>query len=139
MAEVDIVADAHQVHVVLPNIANHHVSAPASKAAPYMGVEPMQISTVRNNNSKYGRKKQPRMQNGPRQGRNNNSGPSSSHATQNKSGVVCYNCGRPGHIARRYNFATRMQVSMLLSTRNDEVHDLNSERAVDPAIQLKCL
>ncbi len=64
MAEVDIVADAHQVHVVLPNIANHHVSAPASKAAPYMGVEPVQISTVRNNNSKYGRKKQPRMQNG---------------------------------------------------------------------------
>ncbi len=24
MAEVDIVADAHQVHVVLPNVANHH-------------------------------------------------------------------------------------------------------------------
>ncbi len=46
MAEVDIVADAHQVHVVLPNIANHTVLAPASKVALYMGVEPMQISTI---------------------------------------------------------------------------------------------
>ncbi len=81
MADVDIVADAHQVHVVLPNIANHHVSAPTSKVAPHMGVEPMQISTVRNN--KYERKKQqPRMQNEPRQqGRNNDNGPASPYTS----------------------------------------------------------
>ncbi len=87
----------------------------------------MQISTLQNNNN-YGRKKQTRNnRNGPRQGRNTNNGPPSSHATQNKSGVICYNCGRPGHTSRRCNFATRMQVSMLLSTTDDKlVHELSS-------------
>ncbi len=44
MAEVDKVADAHQIHVVLPdNIANISASAP-DQTTPHMGVKPMQIS-----------------------------------------------------------------------------------------------
>ncbi len=54
MAEVDIVADAHQTNVIMP-----HLNLPTPHSTmPHMGVEPMQISTLRNNN-KYGRKKQP--------------------------------------------------------------------------------
>ena len=103
MAEVDIVADAHELHVVLPdNIANIPASAP-DQTTTHMGVEPMQISLIRNKNE---RKNQSRIQNGPRQGRNN--GPSSSE-------VICFNCGRRGHYARRCKLIKRVQVSMLLS------------------------
>ncbi len=64
MAEVDIVADAHQLHVVLPdNIANIPASAP-DQTTPHMGVEPMQIFRIRNKNE---RKNQSRIQNGLRQ------------------------------------------------------------------------
>ena len=103
MAEVDIVADAHDFHVVLPdNIANIPASAP-NQTTPHMGVEPMQISLIRNKNE---RKNQSRIQNGPRQGRSD--GPSSSE-------VICFNCGRRGHYARRCKLIKRVQVSMLLS------------------------
>ena len=111
MAEVDIVADAHQVHVVLPNVANNPVSAPTNRTAPYMGGEPMQISALRNN-SKYGRKKQPRMQNGPRQGRNNNNnGPSSAYPNRDVSGMSCFNCGKRGHLANQCTRRRHVRVS----------------------------
>ncbi len=61
MAEVENLADAHQTNVIVPHLA------PAHSTMPHMGVEPMQISVLRNN--RYGRKKPPRMQSGPRQGR----------------------------------------------------------------------
>ena len=52
MAEVDIVADAHELHVVLPeSIANIPASAP-DQTTPHMGVEPMQISLIRNKNER---------------------------------------------------------------------------------------
>ncbi len=138
MAEVDIVADAHQTNVIMPhlNLPTHH------STMPHMGVEPMQISTLRNNN-KYGRKKQPRMPNGPRQERSNyKNGPPFS--TIDMAKVRCWNCGRIGHVASKCNRAPRAQVSMLLSGQtntptiscdNEEVKNLHSEGAVDSAIQ----
>ena len=143
MAEVDIVADAHQLHVVLPdNIANVPASAP-DQTTPHMGVEPMQISLIRNKNEcKY----QSRIQSGLRQGRNDS--PASSE-------VICFNCGRRGHYARRCKLAKRVHVSMLLSplmlteqeslsqpvtlstiTKDDDkVNDRSFEGAVHTAIQ----
>ncbi len=100
----------------------------------------MQISAIRNNN-KYGRKKQPRMHNGPRQERNNNKGPPSSYTNFDMSRVRCWNCGHTGHRADQCRKAKRVQISMLTTSlspiANDdaEVNDLNSEGAVDPAIQ----
>ena len=46
MAEVDIVADAHKVNVIMP-----HSTTPTQvhSAVPHMGVEPMQISVLQNN------------------------------------------------------------------------------------------
>ncbi len=52
MAEVDIVADAHQLHVDLPD--NIPASAP-DQTTPHMGVEPMQISLIRNKNERKNR------------------------------------------------------------------------------------
>ena len=98
MAEVDIVADAHQLHVVLPNnIANIPASAP-HQTTPHMGVELMQISPICNKNE---RKNQSRIQNGPRQGQND--GPPSPE-------VICFNCGRRGHYARRCKLTKRLHV-----------------------------
>ena len=155
MAEVDIVADAHQVQIILPNIAHNSVSTPTSKAAPYIGVEPMQISALSNNN-KYGIKKQPRMRNGPRQGRNNN-GPPSSHSTIDMSKVTCFNCGKIGHFANSCSKkgTRRVRISMLTTplvltdqdiiSQNDNlspilhddeaVDDMSTEDAVDTAAQ----
>ncbi len=85
MAEVDIVADAHQTNVIVPHL---NIPTPVHSTMPHMGVEPMQISALRNNHN-YGHKKQPRMQNGPRQGRYNNNGPPSSRSAKNLQKVNC--------------------------------------------------
>ena len=135
MAEVDIVADAYQTNVKLPQATTPTL---ARSTVPHMGVEPMQIAVLRN--KKYGRPQQPRIKNGPRQGRNNNNGPSSSYPTSNMSGARCWNCGQSGHRFFQCKKAKRVHISMLtthsiLTNDDEEVSELRSEGAVDPAIQ----
>ncbi len=142
MAEVDIASN--RTNVIVPHL---NIPAPAHSTMPHMGVEPMQISLLRNN--RYGRKKPPRMQSGPRQGRNNNiDGPPSSRSTTDMSKVRCWNRGRIGHYASLCKRAPQAQVSMLLSGQanmptissdDEEVKDLHSEGAVDQPFKLKCL
>ena len=136
MAEVDIVADAHQANVVLPNIARIPASAPIN-TSPHMGVEPMQLSMLRKNN---GQQKKFHAKKGPRQGRN--SGPPSSNSTQNLSRVACFNCGKLGHYANTCRSPRKVRVSMMLhsglipSTEDDDaVTDLKFEGAVHPVQQ----
>ena len=105
MTEDDIVAAAHELHVVLPDIiANIPASAP-DQTTPHMDVEPMQISLI--NRNKNERKNQSRIQDEPRQGRRNDVSPSSE--------VIFFNCGRRGHYARPCKLIKRVQASMLLS------------------------
>ena len=103
MAEVDIVADAHQINVVLPKIAHVPASVPYT-TAPHMGVEPMQISKLRKNRHEP---KRSRGQKGPRQGRNN--GPPSSHSTTDLSRVTCYNCGKLCHFANKFRSPSKVR------------------------------
>ena len=117
-----------------------------------MGTGPMQLSALRNNH-KYGRKQQPRIKNGPRQERSN--GPPSSNLNSNVWKAKCWNCGLPGHRFDQCRKAKRVQISMLntpltltdqerpsqktslspIANDDEEVSDLSSEGAVDPAIQ----
>ncbi len=138
MAEVDIVADAHQVNVVMPNnIARFPASVPLT-TAPHMGVEPMQISMLRKNRHEP---RKPRDQKGFRQRQNQNI-PQSSRSAKDLSRVTCYNCGKLGHYANTCRSPRKVRVSMMLhsglfqSTKDNEaVNDLKFEGAVHPAQQ----